>query len=147
MVFLLLHLTCSDAKVRFSHCLQVVCSSETQIRSTLLSVWPSSCTTPAQTPLKPRSTWCLTWTTSRQPTASPSPTPVSLSAVWLLLPHNSHCFPLKKTRCCPQNLRLSCSVMLNVKVILGTTMLRISLKDVLRREAVTQEQRRFSLSH
>lgn len=59
--------------------LQAVCSSETLIRSTPPFVWQSSCTTPARTPRKPRSTWCLTWTTSRRPTASPSPTPVSLS--------------------------------------------------------------------
>ena len=57
---------------------QAVCSSETLIRSTLPFVWQSSCTTPARTPRKPRSTWCLTWTTSRRPTASPSPMPVSL---------------------------------------------------------------------
>lgn len=57
---------------------QAVCSSETLIRSTLPFVWQSSCTTPARTPRKPRSTWCLTWTTSRRPTALPSPMPVSL---------------------------------------------------------------------
>lgn len=56
---------------------QVVCSSGTPTRSTPPSAWPSSCTTPAPTPRKPRSPWCLTWTTSRRPTASPSPTPVS----------------------------------------------------------------------
>lgn len=56
---------------------QVVCSSETLIRSTLPFVWQSSCTTPVRTPRKPRSTWCLTWTTSRRPTASPLPMPVS----------------------------------------------------------------------
>lgn len=58
---------------------QAACSSETLIRSTLPFVWQYSCTTPARTPRKPRSTWCLTWTTSRRPTASPSPTPVSQS--------------------------------------------------------------------
>lgn len=57
--------------------LQVVCSSETQIRSTRPSAWPSSCTIRAPTRRKPRSTWCLTWTTSKRPTALPSPTPVS----------------------------------------------------------------------
>ena len=57
--------------------LQGGCSSGTRIRSTQPSGWPSSSTTPAPTPRKPPSTWCLMWTTSRQPTASLSPTPVS----------------------------------------------------------------------
>ena len=59
--------------------IQAVCSSETLIRSTRPFVWRSSCTTPARTPRRRPSTWCLTWTTSRRPTASPSPTPVSRS--------------------------------------------------------------------
>lgn len=66
---------------------QAVCSSETLIRSTQPFVWPSSCTTPVQMPRKPRSTWCLTWTTSRRPTASQSPTPVSHVSICC-----SHCW-------------------------------------------------------
>lgn len=65
---------------------QAVCSSETRIRSTPPFGWRSSCTTPAPTLQKPRSTWCLTWTTSKPPTASPSPTPVSPPS----LPYRRH---------------------------------------------------------
>lgn len=75
---------CSGSShVCFSSSHQGGCSSETRIRSTLPFVWPSSCTTPVQTLRKPRSTWCLTWTTSRRPTALQSPMPVSQLTTWL----------------------------------------------------------------
>lgn len=64
--------------------LQVVCSSETRIKSTRPSAWPSSCTTRAPMRRKPRSTWCLMWTTLKRPTASPSPTPVSPQRLLLI---------------------------------------------------------------
>lgn len=59
--------------------LQVGCSSETQIRSTLPFAWPYFCTTRAPMRQRRPLTWCPTWTTLRQPTASPSPTHVSPS--------------------------------------------------------------------
>lgn len=54
------------------------CSSETRTRSTQPFDWPYSCTTPAPTPRRRLSTWFPMWTTLRQRTASPWPTPVSM---------------------------------------------------------------------
>lgn len=59
--------------------LQAGCSSEIQIRSTLPFAWPYFCTTRAPMRQRRPLTWCPTWTTLRQLTASPSPTPVSPS--------------------------------------------------------------------